>query len=68
MLWFLVAVVVAYFLWDRIDLWRKKKSLPGPSFSIPFIGQTVQMVMAPFPFYSGQERYGDISWNSAGGK
>lgn len=68
MLWFIVAVVVAFFLWDRLDLWTKAKGLPGPFFSIPFIGQTVQMVMAPFQFYSGQEHYGPLSWNSAGGK
>lgn len=68
MFWFVVFVVVAFFLWDRIDLWRKCKSIPGPNFSIPFIGQTIQMVMNPVPFYDYQEKYGDLSWNSAGGK
>lgn len=68
MFWFVVLVVAVFFLWDRLDLWRRAKGIPGPNFSIPFIGQTIQMVMNPVPFYDMQEEYGDISWNSAGGK
>jgi len=68
MFWFVVAVIVAFLLWDRVDLYKRKKGLPGPAFSIPFIGQTVQMVLSPFPFYTAQEDYGPLSWNSAGGK
>lgn len=69
MLW-LVALGVfwALLFWDRIDLWRKARKLPGPTFSIPFVGQTVQMVMQPFKFYERQEKLGPMSWNSAGGK
>ena len=68
MFWFVVAVLVAFLVWDRVDLYRRKKGLPGPGFSIPFIGQTVQMVLNPFPFYVQQEDFGPLSWNSAGGK
>lgn len=68
MFWFVVFVVVFFFLWDRFDLYSRIKGLPGPGFSIPFIGQTIQMVMNPVPFYDFQEHYGDLSWNSAGGK
>jgi len=68
MFWFVVAVLVAFLLWDRMDLYRRKKGLPGPAFSIPFIGQTLQMILSPFPFYTAQEDYGPLSWNSAGGK
>jgi len=69
MLWTIVIVIlVVFLLWDRVDLWTKAKGLPGPFFSIPFIGQTIQMVMSPFPFYANQEVFGPLSWNSAGGK
>lgn len=68
MFWFVVFVVLALLAWDRLDLWARIKNLPGPKFSIPFIGQTIQMVMNPVPFYDFQETYGDLSWNSAGGK
>lgn len=69
MFWLIVlAIFWALLFWDRIDLWTKARKLPGPSFSIPFIGQTVQMVMQPFKFYERQEKLGPLSWNSAGGK
>lgn len=69
MFWLIVfAIFWGLFFWDRFDLWNKAKKLPGPAFSIPFIGQTVQMVMQPFKFYERQEKLGPLSWNSAGGK
>lgn len=69
MFWLVVlAIFWALLFWDRFDLWQKARKLPGPAFSIPFIGQTVQMVMQPFKFYERQEKLGPMSWNSAGGK
>jgi len=66
--WVVLAVFWIFLFWDRLDIWQRAKGLRGPSFSIPFIGQTVQMVMEPFKFYERQEQLGPLSWNSAGGK
>ena len=66
----LVVAIVAYLIWEQVSTykWVKKAGIPGPRWVIPIIGQTMDMIFAPWQFYEKQETYGPVSWNSLGGK
>lgn len=49
-------------------IYSKTKSIPGPRWVLPIIGQTISMIWTPWEFYQKQGKYGPISWNSLGGK
>jgi len=57
-------LVISAALLQSWSLNRKARGLPGPSFTLPFIGNIVPMLMTPFKFYEDQEKYGRLSWNS----
>jgi cytochrome P450 family 710 subfamily A protein len=68
--WLFLAVSAIFFfaLLEQISLWRKRKWLPGPLFTWPFVGGIFEMVLNPYTFWDQQENYGSLSWNSLFGR
>eukprot|EP01110_Echinostelium_bisporum_P009525 TRINITY_DN3342_c0_g1_i1.p1 TRINITY_DN3342_c0_g1~~TRINITY_DN3342_c0_g1_i1.p1 ORF type:complete len:477 (-),score=197.52 TRINITY_DN3342_c0_g1_i1:158-1588(-) len=67
MLYIIAAVVALWLVYDRLTLWAKTKGINGPSLSIPFVGETVNMVMNPWNYWRRQENFGSFSWNVLAG-
>eukprot|EP00160_Parvularia_atlantis_P016449 Unigene5221_Nuclearia_a/m.16029 Unigene5221_Nuclearia_a/g.16029 ORF Unigene5221_Nuclearia_a/g.16029 Unigene5221_Nuclearia_a/m.16029 type:complete len:485 (-) Unigene5221_Nuclearia_a:95-1549(-) len=57
-----------YALWEQLDLWRKRKHLPGSPFVYPFIGNIVEMVQSPPGFYEKLAQAGPVAWTGIVGK
>jgi len=59
---------VFYMIWEQIWVYKHTKSIPGPKWVLPIIGQTISMIWTPWQFYEKQGQYGPVSWNSLGGQ
>ena len=60
----LLAGLVTAILYEQISYQIKKKNLPGPAWTVPFVGGIVAMVRAPYNFWHTQMALGPISWNA----
>lgn len=49
---------------EQLSYMNKGKNIPGPSWTVPFIGGIVTMVKGPFAFWHDQMALGPISWNA----
>jgi len=63
-----VGVVVTLAVWEQFEMARKRKHLKGSSFVYPFVGNIVEMVMNPFPFYDKLAKSGSVAWTGIIGK
>lgn len=63
-----VSAFFVFALLEQLSHWRKRKWLPGPFWTWPFVGGLFQMVLDPFTFWDKQENYGSLSWNALFGK
>jgi hypothetical protein len=55
-------------LYEQVWLKRRSRGMPGPSYSIPFLGSMIEIIMNPFEYYEKQRLYGDLSWSHALGQ
>ena len=64
--WLSIALLgfVTAILYEQLSYQYKKGSLPGPSWTIPFLGGIVSMVRAPYTFWHDQMALGPLSWNA----
>lgn len=60
----LVALVVVFAIYQQFSLRSRGRGIPGPSYVPPLLGNLWAMIQTPWKFYSDQEKYGGISWNS----
>lgn len=60
----IVIGVLSAVLYEQLSYMIKRGALPGPKFTVPFLGGIVHMVTAPFDFWHSQMKYGKLSWNS----
>ena len=51
-------------VYEQLSYQWKKGSLPGPSWTVPFLGGIVAMVRGPYTFWHDQMALGPISWNA----
>ena len=56
--------LVTAILYEQISYQLKKKHLPGPAWTVPFVGGIIAMVRAPYHFWHTQMALGPISWNA----
>jgi hypothetical protein len=47
--------LVSWIIYEQVSLAKKRGSLPGPRFSIPFIGSLVELVHQLYIFWINQE-------------
>jgi len=64
----IVTFLLTYMLYEQFSYARKRGMLPGPTFSVPYLGQLFQMVFSPWKFWETQESYGALSWNAVVGR
>ena len=56
--------LVSCMAYEQLSYQYKKGSLPGPAWTVPFLGGIVSMVRAPYAFWHGQMALGELSWNA----
>ena len=64
----LITVVICYITYEHVGHRQKRAWLNGPSWVPPFIGTVVDMVRRPHKYYTEQQKFGDMSWNSVMGR
>jgi hypothetical protein len=55
-------------IYEQIWLKRSTKGMPGPSYSLPFLGSMLEIIKNPHEYYERQRMYGDLSWSHAFGQ
>lgn len=68
---YVILALLSILVYERITLVRNKGKLPGPSFTIPFLGSLLEFVRKPYQFWAKQELWGKkagASWNYICGK
>jgi len=60
----IVALLFGLAIYERIWLASMKTNIPGPSWTLPFLGKIYKMIVHPFKFYEDQEAYGPFSWTT----
>ncbi|URE25855.1 Cytochrome P450 [Musa troglodytarum] len=51
---YLLCLVAFFLLWEQLSYLRKKGSLPGPHFVVPFLGSALPMIINPTQFWERQ--------------
>ncbi|CAL9176722.1 unnamed protein product [Musa hybrid cultivar] len=51
---YLLCAAAFFLLWEQLSYLRKKGSLPGPHFVVPFLGSALPMIMNPTRFWERQ--------------
>lgn len=68
---YVILALISLMIYEQICLTRMKGRLPGPRFSIPFIGSLLEVTRQPYRFWLKQESWGEkagVSWNYICGK
>lgn len=68
--WRLLAVTLCcgYLLWEQARYLLRARSLPGPAWVPPLLGNVVAVVRDPAAFWKKQAAFGPLSWNALVGK
>jgi len=56
--------LVTAMVYEQLAYQIKKKHLPGPAWTLPFVGGIIAMVRAPYHFWHSQMALGPVSWNA----
>lgn len=64
----ILATILGLIIKEQVSHQMKRKKLPGPSFTLPFLGGIIEMVLDPASFWIRQDNYGPLSYNSLIGR